>query len=142
MTDIENVGPLILYPPDSTTISSVMYESATPPPSCVSTLNPDLSSIVAVHGINGERTASWTNADGTMWLRDLLPRPDRIPSARIMTFGYVSESPEAISAEWVRKTALELLGAVMNLRSMAQVEVWLTLTINLLGTRINFSHSK
>lgn len=79
-----------------------------------------------------------------MWLRDLLPRPDRIPSARIMTFGYVSESPEAISAEGIRKTALELLGAVMKVRSMAQVEVciWLASTINLLGTRINSSRSK
>lgn len=72
-----------------------------------------------------------------MWLRDILPRPDRIPSARIMTFGYVSEPPEAISAEGIRKTALELLGAVLKLRNMAKVEVCMASAINLLGTWID-----
>lgn len=54
-----------------------------------------------------------------MWWIDPKSAPDLTnPAPRIMTFGYVSVSPEAISAKWIRKTALKLLEAVMELRNM------------------------
>ncbi|PVF97371.1 TPR-like protein [Serendipita vermifera] len=42
--------------------------------------------IVAIHGFGGHSERSWTAANGTMWLRDLLPLD--IPNARILTYGY------------------------------------------------------
>ncbi|PVF91312.1 hypothetical protein CPB86DRAFT_820593, partial [Serendipita vermifera] len=46
--------------------------------------------IVAIHGLDGHRERSWTAANGTMWLRDLLPLD--IPNARILTYGYDSDT--------------------------------------------------
>ncbi|KAF8527155.1 hypothetical protein BU17DRAFT_39893, partial [Hysterangium stoloniferum] len=43
-------------------------------------------SIVAIHGLDGHREASFTAPNGVLWLRDLLPR--FIPNARILTYGY------------------------------------------------------
>ncbi|KAF8234302.1 hypothetical protein L208DRAFT_1262445, partial [Tricholoma matsutake] len=43
-------------------------------------------SIVAIHGLDGHAMTSWTAANDTLWLRDLLPK--RIPRARILTYGY------------------------------------------------------
>ncbi|KAF8507765.1 hypothetical protein BU17DRAFT_57193, partial [Hysterangium stoloniferum] len=43
-------------------------------------------SIVAIHGLNGHREASFTADNGVLWLRDLLP--EAFPSARILTCGY------------------------------------------------------
>ncbi|KAF2729360.1 hypothetical protein EJ04DRAFT_395422, partial [Polyplosphaeria fusca] len=43
-------------------------------------------SIVAVHGLNGHRDNTWTAANGTHWLRDLLPKD--IPNARIFCWGH------------------------------------------------------
>ncbi|KAF2466293.1 uncharacterized protein BDR25DRAFT_345541 [Lindgomyces ingoldianus] len=42
--------------------------------------------IVAVHGLNGHCDETWTAANGTHWLRDLLPKD--IPDARIFCWGY------------------------------------------------------
>lgn len=121
MSGIQTPGPLVLSHGDRASESLVEYES---PSLCVCSSRPDPSSIVAVHGLNGERTTSWTNkSDDTFWLSDVLPGPDHIPSARIMTFGYISESIEVISAEGIRKAALELLKAVMALRNVAQEKV-------------------
>ncbi|PVF91573.1 hypothetical protein CPB86DRAFT_802724 [Serendipita vermifera] len=46
--------------------------------------------IVAIHGLDGHRERSWTAANGTMWLKDLLPLD--IPNARILTYGYDSDT--------------------------------------------------
>jgi hypothetical protein len=43
-------------------------------------------SVVAVHGLNGDREKSWTAGNGVLWLRDLLPT--QLPRARILTYGY------------------------------------------------------
>lgn len=43
-------------------------------------------SIVAVHGLDGDREHSWTSDNGICWLRDLLPKV--VPQARILTYGY------------------------------------------------------
>ncbi|KAF8511889.1 hypothetical protein BU17DRAFT_54325, partial [Hysterangium stoloniferum] len=42
--------------------------------------------IVAIHGLDGDREASFTADNGVLWLRDLLP--EAISSARILTYGY------------------------------------------------------
>ncbi|PVF99568.1 hypothetical protein CPB86DRAFT_290098, partial [Serendipita vermifera] len=46
--------------------------------------------IVAIHGLDGHREMSWMAANGTMWLKDLLPLD--IPNARILTYGYDSDA--------------------------------------------------
>jgi len=50
------------------------------------TLNMIFHSIVAIHGLDGHRTESWTAGNNILWLRDLLP--DKVPTARILTYGY------------------------------------------------------
>ena len=42
-------------------------------------------SIVAIHGLEGDREDSWT-ADGKLWLKDFLP--ESVSRARIMTWGW------------------------------------------------------
>ncbi|KAF8519738.1 hypothetical protein BU17DRAFT_47444, partial [Hysterangium stoloniferum] len=42
--------------------------------------------IVAIHGLDGHREASFNADNGVLWLRDLLP--ETLPSARILTYGY------------------------------------------------------
>jgi len=45
-----------------------------------------LNSIVAIHGLDGHREASWTANNDKLWLRDFLPQ--HVPSTRILTYGY------------------------------------------------------
>ncbi|KAF8515041.1 hypothetical protein BU17DRAFT_68120 [Hysterangium stoloniferum] len=45
-----------------------------------------LSSIVAVHGLDGDREKSWTADNGKCWLCDFLP--NHVSQARILTYGY------------------------------------------------------
>lgn len=41
---------------------------------------------MAIHGLNGDPLKSWTHADSTLWLRDMLPLV--LEGARVMSFGY------------------------------------------------------
>jgi len=45
----------------------------------------NISSVVAVHGLNGGSFRTWTEG-GVLWIRDLLCT--KLPNPRIMTFGY------------------------------------------------------
>ncbi|KAF8526907.1 hypothetical protein BU17DRAFT_40060, partial [Hysterangium stoloniferum] len=45
-----------------------------------------IASIVAIHGLNGDREESWTADNGSLWLRDFLPQA--MATARILTYGY------------------------------------------------------
>ncbi|KAF8544887.1 hypothetical protein BDD12DRAFT_800863 [Trichophaea hybrida] len=79
-------------------------------------------SIVAIHGVNGHRTKSWSPENGETsqktWLEDILAV--RIPSARIMTFGYDSSATTAgdlLSSSGLRKVAIELLNALCGKRT-------------------------
>ncbi|KAI9787480.1 MAG: hypothetical protein M1839_000009 [Geoglossum umbratile] len=42
--------------------------------------------IVAIHGLNGDPTRTWTTSKGAFWLKDFLPLD--VPGARVMNFGY------------------------------------------------------
>ncbi|KAF8526338.1 hypothetical protein BU17DRAFT_40840, partial [Hysterangium stoloniferum] len=57
-------------------------------------LSPGISpiiDIVAVHGLDGHREASWTTDNGSLWLRDFFPQD--VPAARILTYGYDAYTP-------------------------------------------------
>lgn len=87
----------------------------------------NLKSIVAVHGLNGDRVKSWTYADPkteeeVMWLADLLP--NHIPNARVMTFGYNSDNTKTITANGIRKEAINLLVALRSERTPDQVSLF------------------
>ncbi|KAK2778956.1 ankyrin repeat protein [Colletotrichum kahawae] len=45
--------------------------------------------IIAVHGLNGDAFTTWTHSNGTLWLRDLLPKA--LPGCRVYTYGYPSQ---------------------------------------------------
>lgn len=45
--------------------------------------------IVAIHGITGSAYDTWTHANGTFWLRDLLPKD--LPGVRIFSYGYPAD---------------------------------------------------
>ena len=69
------------------------------------------SSIVAVHGLMGHAYDTWTDkATGKLWLQDFLPTSDcidKIPNARIMTFGY--------DADVTSRNVLDIMGFAENL---------------------------
>jgi hypothetical protein len=63
---------------------------------------------VAVHGLNGDARSTWTDpASGKLWLRDFLP--EKIPNARIMSFGYDSALAFGKSVANLEDFAIDLL---------------------------------
>jgi hypothetical protein len=75
----------------------------------------DVSSIVAVHGLNGSGRKTWTDKEtGTFWLEDLLPTS--FPTARIMTFAYDSALAFSKSKAGVETFARDLLNRLRMLR--------------------------
>ncbi|KAK3689030.1 Alpha/Beta hydrolase protein, partial [Podospora appendiculata] len=81
-------------------------------------------SIVAVHGLNGDATCSWTNESpsgaSTMWLRDLLPY--KLPNARVMSFGYNASVIGNTSVAGVRENARRLLSLLRDKREEEEEE--------------------
>ena len=51
--------------------------------------DPQFPDIVAIHGIGGDAYKTWTHENGTLWLRDTLPKS--IKGARVFSFGYDAE---------------------------------------------------
>ena len=45
---------------------------------------------MAVHGLGGDWERTWTDENGKLWLRDFLP--SQLPNARIMSYGYNSQT--------------------------------------------------
>lgn len=70
--------------------------------------------VVAVHGLQGDVFKTWTHENGTLWLRDLLPA--KVPSARIMTFGYDSTWAFSKSVANIGDIALDLLNRLATQR--------------------------
>ena len=50
----------------------------------------ETASIVAVHGLGGHWKYTWTHRCRKFWLRDFLP--SQVPTARIMSYGYNSQT--------------------------------------------------
>lgn len=80
-----------------------------------------MSSVVAIHGLNGHRERTWTAANGKLWLRDLLPQ--RLPRARIMAWGYDSNthSSSLISAQYLHDHADTLVSDLCLERALTSV---------------------
>ncbi|KAI0157959.1 hypothetical protein GGR52DRAFT_182175 [Hypoxylon sp. FL1284] len=78
----------------------------------------DTSSIVAVHGLNGNAFDTFA-CDGRMWLRDFLPSDPQLKRTRTMTFGYNSSASDSKNNEAVREWASALLREVDLVRKSA-----------------------
>ena len=70
-------------------------------------LTSGIFSIVAVHGLGGDWQGTWTDENGKLWLRDFLP--SQLPNARVMSYGYYSETVFTQSVEDITDTAIILL---------------------------------
>ena len=71
--------------------------------------------VVAVHGLQGDLYQTWTHENGTMWLESILP--DKIPYARIMTFGYNSAIAFSSSEAMLEDKSMELINRLSMKRS-------------------------
>jgi hypothetical protein len=74
--------------------------------------------VVAVHGLQGDSYQTWTHENGTMWLESILP--DKIPYARIMTFGYNSTIAFSGSAAKLEDKSIELINRLTIKRSSVE----------------------
>ena len=89
-----------------------------------------MNSVVAVHGLHGHPRLSWTSAaseqNPCMWLQDLLPK--HMPNARIMTYGYNSDSDgenALLSTKGLDYAAAKLLESLAEKRLDRQVNAML-----------------
>ena len=78
-----------------------------------------MSSIVMAHGLNGGRLSTWT-AGQVCWPRDLLY--EKIPRARIMTFGYDASVIFSSETSKIRDYSLRLLIELRDKRESDQVK--------------------
>jgi hypothetical protein len=74
--------------------------------------------VVAVHGLQGDLYQTWTHENGTMWLESILP--DKIPYARIMTFGYNSTIAFSSSEAKLEDKSIELINRLTMKRSSVE----------------------
>ncbi|PSN60505.1 hypothetical protein BS50DRAFT_593611 [Corynespora cassiicola Philippines] len=78
-------------------------------------------SIVAIHGLNGHRDETWTAANGTHWLRDLLPND--LPNARIFCWGYDANTHgKRVSHQFLHDHAEELVSDLCRRRKRTDVQ--------------------
>ena len=71
--------------------------------------------IVAVHGLNGDLTNTWTDAKTkAFWLRDFLHHD--LNGARIMTFGYNADIAFGNTTASIKDHAMDLLGCLVDER--------------------------
>ena len=80
-------------------------KSSKPPVLHVPAAQPRWNSIVAIHGLDGHREKTWTAANDTLWLRDLLPAD--LPNARVLSYGYDADtrSNECVSTNTIYRHA-------------------------------------
>ena len=71
--------------------------------------------IVAVHGLNGDLTDTWTDAKTkAFWLKDFLHHD--LKGARIMTFGYNADVAFGNTTASIKDHAMDLLGCLVDER--------------------------
>ena len=82
------------------------------------------SSIVAIHGLNGDRVVTWSEGN-IFWLRDLLPGTLNQSgiSARIWSYGYNANaySGAAVSVQTLWDHGESFLGQLVNRRRITNV---------------------
>ena len=77
-------------------------------------------SFVAVHGLNGHLTKTWTGADtGLCWLKDYLPSD--IQNIRIMSYSYNADIAFGNTTASLKDHAIDLLGSLMDEREDSDV---------------------
>lgn len=69
--------------------------------------------IIAIHGLNGDSSQTWTHTNGTMWIRHLLP--GFLPGCRVYTYGYPAKIFFNPSISGVQEYSRGLLSAVRDL---------------------------
>ena len=80
------------------------------------------SSLVAVHGLNGDPVKAWTHPkNGAFWLRDFLPMD--VAGARVMTFGYNSNAVFGNAAANTVDHAVDLLNSLEDKRQGPDVSL-------------------
>ena len=71
--------------------------------------------IVAVHGLNGDPTDTWTDAKTkAFWLKDFLHHD--LKGAQIMTFGYNADIAFGNTTASIKDHAMDLLGCLVDER--------------------------
>jgi hypothetical protein len=71
--------------------------------------------IVAIHGITGDYTKTWTHPQGTLGLRDFLPKDLPVPT-RVFAFGYDAQVKFSVSKAKLEDFARSLLQALNRVR--------------------------
>ena len=80
----------------------------------------DISSIVAVTGLNGHAYGSWTGSSGKMWLQDFLVEDKELRHCRTMIFGYNSKLTDK-SEHKIEDYVQDLLTELNKARSTEEV---------------------
>ena len=90
-----------------------------------------ISSIVAIHGLNGHRQKTWTAKSNVNWLRDPNMLSAVIPNARIMSWGYDANthSTKQLSAMYLYDHAQKLVSDLSLHRRMDKVDNSIVLPI-------------
>ncbi|KAF8513448.1 P-loop containing nucleoside triphosphate hydrolase protein, partial [Hysterangium stoloniferum] len=91
---------------------------------CPPGLNCGSSSIIAIHGLDGHREASWTALNGKLWLRDFLPKD--VPCARILTYGYdaYTQNTATSSTQTLDSHAESFLARLSAFRKRSDTTKW------------------
>ncbi|KAI2465425.1 hypothetical protein F4781DRAFT_435459 [Annulohypoxylon bovei var. microspora] len=107
-----------LHCPADSTDCTVEYRYLPPPIVKYSQLITSRSSIVFIHGLTGDRERTWTAKDAS----DPCPKtllPSKLPTARILTFGYdayVADLLSVVSRNRIRNHAWNLLTSLSSFR--------------------------
>ncbi|KAF8245693.1 hypothetical protein K440DRAFT_503212, partial [Wilcoxina mikolae CBS 423.85] len=77
----------------------------------------DIPSIIAVNGLGGHWSETWTE-NGKLWLQDFLP--SQLPTARIMSYGYNSDTAFSKAVTDIDDVVTILLNRLDRLRQLEE----------------------
>ena len=83
-------------------------------------------SIIAVHGLDGDRERTWTAENGKLWLKDFLPAD--VPRARILTYGFDARThvvSGTLSLQTLSDHSEEFLRDLCTFREISNVDFFL-----------------